>query len=67
MSQDVRYETLYAALGLTDSIPQIWIALTLAVVIIGVGTSILLVAGTIGTSWFVRTVRKGFEASEKKQ
>ena len=130
MSQDLVYETLYAALGLTDSILQIWITLTFAVivstyvaggrfnqnvywlvsglyslasivlftrfvsaagqafyfknllvergfepwpvpnfvsVIIGVGTSILLVAGTVGTLWFVRTVRKGIAASEKKK
>jgi len=128
MSQEIIYQNLYAALGLTDSILQIWMTLTFAVVvstyvagdrfnrnlswlvtglyslasivqftrflgaagqafyykelliqrgfepfpvpnfvsvIIAVGSSILFVAGTIGTLWFVRTVRKGIEAAEK--
>ncbi len=129
MSQELIYETLYGVLGLTDSILQIWITLTFAVivstyvagnrfnrnvywlvvglyslasmilftrfvsaagqafyyknlliergfgpwpvpnivsVIIGVGTSVLLVAGTIATLWFMRTVRKDIQASEKR-
>jgi hypothetical protein len=127
MSQELIYDTLYAALDLTDSILQIWITLTFAVivstyvagrrfdrqvyrllsslyilasavlftrfvsaafqafyfkdllvargfeawpvpnfvsVIIGVGTSVLLVAGTIGTLWFVRTTWKNIQAEK---
>jgi hypothetical protein len=127
MSQELIYNTLYAALGLTDSILQIWITLTFAVivstyvagrrfdrqvyrllsslyilasgvlftrfvsaafqafyyknllvargfeawpvpnvvsVIIGVGTSVLLVAGTIGTLWFVHTTWKNIQAEK---
>lgn len=33
MPQDLIYSTLYAALGLTDSILQIWITLTFAVIV----------------------------------
>ena len=121
MSQESIYSTLYAALALTDSILQIWLTLTFAVLvathvaerrfdrgmyrlvaglyalasailfvrfesaayqafhyknlllargfepwpvpnfvslIIGLGTSMLLVAGTIGTLWFVRSASK---------
>ena len=127
MSQESIYSTLYAALTLTDSIFQIWITLTFAVVVaiyvagrrfdrpvyllvsslyalasavlftrfasaafqafyykrllvtrgfepwpvpdfvsvlIGVGTSLLLFAGTIGTLWFVRSTWKKVEAAE---
>ena len=127
ISQELIYSALYSALGLTDSILQIWITLTFAVivstyvagkrfdkhvywllsglysfasfilltrfasaafqafyyknllvtrgftawpvpnfvsVIIGVGTSVLLVFGTISTLWFVRTTRKSIEALE---
>ncbi|MGH8212180.1 MAG: hypothetical protein ACREPP_02975 [Rhodanobacteraceae bacterium] len=127
MPQELIYSALYSALGLTDSILQIWITLTFAVIvstyvagkrferqvywlisglyslasivlftrfvsaaaqafyyknllvargfeawpvpnfvslIIGVGTSVLLVAGTIGTLWFVRATRKTIEALE---
>jgi lipoprotein signal peptidase len=118
MTQDLIYENLYAALALADSILQIWITLTFAVIvstyiagnrfdryvyglvsslyglasfvlltrfasaayqafhykgllvakqfepwpvpnfvslIIGVGTCVLIVAGTLGTLWFVRS------------
>ena len=124
MSQELIYSTLYAALGLTDSILQIWITLTFAVIVstyvagkrfdrqvyllvsglyslasvvlcmrfvaaahqafyykdllvtrgfepwpvpnlvsvaIGGGTSLLLIAGTIGTLWFVRSTFKNIE------
>ena len=127
MSQELIYTTLYAALALTDSILQIWITLTFAVIVatyvagkrfdrqvcllvsglyalaslvlfarfgsaafqafyykgllvtrgfepwpvpnfisvlIGVGTSTLLFAGTIGTLWFVRSTWKKVEAAE---
>ena len=127
MTQELIYSTLYAALGLTDSILQIWITLTFAVivstyvagkrfdhqvyrllsglyilasgvlftrfvsaayqafyykdllvtrgfnawpvpnyvsVIIGVGTSVLLIAGTVGTLWFVRTTWKTIQAEK---
>jgi hypothetical protein len=127
MSQESIYSTLYAALALTDSIFQIWITLTFAVLVatyvawrrfdrpmyllvsslyafgsavlftrfasaafqafhyknllatrgfepwpvpnfvslvIGVGTSGLLFAGTIGTLWFIRSTWKKFEAKE---
>jgi hypothetical protein len=130
MSQESIYSTLYAALALTDSIFQIWITLTFAVVVatyvagqrfdrpvyllvsslyalasavlftrfasaafqafyykgllvtrgfepwpvpnvvslvIGVGTSVLLFAGTIGTLWFVRSTWKKVEAAEMAQ
>ncbi len=125
MPQDLIYETLYAALGLTDSILQIWITLTFAVIVstyvagkrfdrsvyllisglyglasiilftrfagatlqafhyknllvargfepwpvpnyvsvfIGGGTCLLLVAGTLGTLWFVRSTWQAIEA-----
>jgi small-conductance mechanosensitive channel len=121
MSQESIYSTLYAALALTDSIFQIWLTLTFAVVVatyvaerrfdrglyrlvsclyafasailftrfasaayqafhyknllrargfdpwpvpnivslvIGVGTFVLLFAGTLGTLWFVRSTWK---------
>ncbi len=124
MSQELIYSSLYAALGLTDSILQIWITLTFAVivstyvagkrfdrqtyillcglyllassvlltrflsaasqafyyknlliterfmpwcvpnwvsVVIGGGTTLLLVAGTFGTLWFVRSTWKKIE------
>lgn len=130
MSQDLIYQTLYTALGLTDSILQIWITLTFAVivsvyvagerfnrnvywlvsglyslasvvlftrfvsaaaqafyykdmlvsysfepwpvpnsvsVVIGVGTSILIVAGTAATLWFVRSVRRDVADSEMRR
>ena len=127
LPQDLIYSTLYEVLGLTDSILQIWITLTFAVivstyvagkrfdravyllvsglyglaslilfcrfgtgvfqafyyknllvtrgfepwpvpnfvsVIIGGGTCLLLLAGTLGTLWFVRRTWKNIEAQQ---
>ena len=127
ISQETIYSVLYSALNLTDSVLQIWITLTFAVivstyvagkrfdkriywllsglyslasvvlftrfttaafvtfyyknllvargfeawpvpnyvsVIIGAGSSILLIAGTIGTLWFVRSTRRSIESAE---
>lgn len=126
ISQELIYSNLYHALELTDSILQIWITLTFAVivstyvagqrfdrlvyklisglyslasivlftrfgaaayqaffyknllvarqfsawalphwvsVVIGVGTAILIVGGTVGTLWFVRNTWKNVDAS----
>ena len=128
MSQELIYSALYAALGLTDSILQIWITLTFAVivstyvagkrfdrpvyllvsglyglaslilftrftsaalqafhyknllvergfapwpvpnvisVIIGGGTIVLLLAGTVGTLWFVRSTWQATEIQRR--
>jgi hypothetical protein len=127
--QELIYSSLYAALGLTDSILQIWITLTFAVivstyvagkrfdravyllvsglyglaslilftrfasaayqafyyrdrlvtlgyepwpvpnfvsVVIGGGTCLLLIAGTLGTLWFVRSTWLNVEAARSR-
>ena len=128
ISQDLIYSALYAALSLTDSILQIWLTLTFAVIVstyvagkrfdrpvyvlvsglysfasaiqllrfcsaahmafyykdllitrgfepwpvpnivsvlIGGGSILLIVAGTLGTLWFVRVTWKNVEASRQ--
>jgi len=128
LPQDLIYSALYSALGLTDSILQIWLTLTFAVIVstyvagrrfdrkvyllvsglyalasvvqfvrfcsaayqafyykdllvargfepwpvpdavsivIGFGSVVLIISGTIGTLWFVRNTWQDVEASHK--
>jgi hypothetical protein len=130
MTEDLILDSLYSALALADSILQIWITLTFAVivstyvagkrfdryvyrlvsalygfasfvlltrfvsaayqafhykdllaarnfdpwpvpnvvsVIIGVGTFVLIVAGTLGTLWFVRSTWKNVQAASRSE
>jgi hypothetical protein len=61
MSQELIYDVLYSALELADSILQIWITLTFAVIVS------TYVAGTLGTLWFVHSTWKSVQAASRSE